>query len=69
MAVGIPDLTFHALRHTLGKLGVGEFGLSLDQVRTLLRHTTPATTELYLHRDDAEQLRRIGERIHYRTPA
>jgi integrase len=68
-AVGIPHLTFHGLRHTLGKLGVGEFGLSADQVKTLLRHTDPRTTEeFYLHRDDPDQLGRIGRRISFRSP-
>ncbi len=68
-AVGMPGLTFHSLRHTLAKLGLGEFGLSIDQVRTLLRHTTPVTTELYTHRDDAALLRRIGDRIQFHRPS
>ena len=65
-AVGIVGLTFHSLRHTLAKLMVGQFGLSVDQARSVLRHTTERTTELYLHRDDPDQLGRIGGRISFR---
>ena len=65
-AVGIVGLTFHSLRHTLAKLMVGQFGLSVDQARSVLRHTTERTTELDLHRDDPDQLGRIGGRISFR---
>jgi integrase len=66
-AVGIEGLTFQALRHTLAKLIVGRFGGSADQARSMLRHTDARTTEeYYLHRDDAELLRRIAERISFR---
>lgn len=65
-AAGVPGLSFHGLRHTLAKLGVGRFGMSIDQVRSLLRHTDARTTELhYLHRDDRELLAAIGSRISF----
>lgn len=68
VACGVPGVGFHALRHTWGKLAVGRFGLSREQVRTNLRHGHTDTTEGYLHRDDAEGLRRIGAAISFRAP-
>ena len=67
LAVGLPGLTFHSLRHTLAKLMVGDFGLSVDQARSVLRHTSERTTEGYLHRDDPEMLIRIGQRVSFRA--
>jgi integrase len=69
VACGVPGVGFHALRHTWGKLAVGRFGLSREQVRTNLRHGHTDTTEGYLHRDDAEGLRIIGRSISFRPPS
>lgn len=56
-AVGIADLTFQSLRHTLATLLVQLWGLTLDQARLVLRHTRTQTTEGYIH-PDVELLRR-----------
>lgn len=68
-AAGIGNnVTWHTLRHTLGKLYVGHFGGTADQARTLLRHSDVRTTEeYYLHRDDLAILRSIGKRISFRV--
>lgn len=68
-AVGIPDVTWHTLRHTLGELLVGRFGLSADQAKSFLRHADVRTTEEhYLHRDDVALLRAMGRTVSFRTP-
>lgn len=65
---GVPGVTFQGLRHTLGKLMVGRWGLSLDQARSVLRHSSAATTEAhYLHRDDLACLAAIGSSVDYRA--
>lgn len=65
---GVPDVGFHALRHTLAKLMVHRFGLSADQARSVLRHSSTATTEAhYLHRDDLACLRQIAAAIRFRA--
>lgn len=67
-AVGIPAVTFHSLRHTFGKLAVGRWGLTADQARSVLRHSSVRTTEdYYLHRDDADVLRAIARNVSYRV--
>lgn len=70
-AVGLRGLTFHALRHTLATLMVVRWGLSLDQARGVLRHTTTTTTAVhYVHWSKRADLAAIGERISYfPTPA
>ena len=65
---GVEGVTFHGLRHTLAKLYVSRWGGTADQARSILRHTDAATTERYLHRDDVEELRRIGSRIQFDRP-
>lgn len=67
---GVPGVTFHGLRHTLAKLMVGKFGLTADQARSVLRHSSVATTEAYyLHRDDLACLDAIGRSITFRPVA
>ena len=69
LRAGVENATFHGLRHTLAKLYVSKFGGTADQARSLLRHTDASTTEAhYLHRDDVEELRRIGARIRFDAP-
>lgn len=64
---GLGDVTLHGLRHTLGKLLVGRFGATADQAKSVLRHDDVRTTEEhYLHRDDAEILRRIVRDVSFR---
>jgi integrase len=68
LAVGIDNLTWHTLRHTLAKLIVGRFGGSAEHAKTMLRHDDIRTTEEhYLHRDDAELLRAIAGRVSFRA--
>lgn len=63
----IPNVTWHGLRHTLGKLMIHRFGLTRDQARSVLRHSDVRTTEdHYLHRDDLECLKMIGRSISFR---
>lgn len=65
--VGLPTVSWHGLRHTLGKLLVHRFGNTADQARSVLRHSDLRTTEeFYLHRDDLECLRSIGRTISYK---
>lgn len=53
-AAGIEGLTFHLLRHSLATHLAGTWGLSAEQVRQVLRHTSARTTiEHYIHRDAA----------------
>jgi integrase len=69
-AVGIEGLTFHSLRHTLAKLLVHRFDATADQAKSMLRHGSIRTTEeFYLHRDDAESLRRIVRKVSFRNDA
>ena len=64
--IGIEDVTFHSLRHTLAKLLVGEWGATRDQARAVLRHSDVRTTEdYYLHADDPELLRRAVRHVTY----
>ena len=70
LRAGVPGVNFRGLRHSLAKIAVGKFGLSADQVRSLLRHNDTRTTEdHYLHRDDRELLSLIGARISFRREA
>lgn len=50
LAVGISSdrLTAHSLRHTAGTLNIKSGG-SLEQTQELLRHSDPATTQIYIH--------------------
>lgn len=65
--VGLSEVTWHGLRHTLGKLMIHRFGLTRDQAKSVLRHSDVRTTEdFYLHRDDLDSLRMIGRSISFR---
>jgi integrase len=59
-AAGIAGVGFHSLRHTLAtRLLVG--GTPEWAVQRILRHTTPATTALYLHPTDLEVAGHVRE--------
>ena len=47
---GVPEVTWHALRHTYATLLV-EAGVSLHDVQRLLGHSSLAMTGKYLHGD------------------
>ncbi len=49
-------LTAHSLRHTFGVLSI-KAGASLHEVQLAMRHTNPATTEIYL--GDIEKQKRL----------
>ena len=55
-AVGIPWISWHALRHTYATTAVRDWGLPLWAVQRILRHTSARTTELYLGGDDTSKL-------------
>lgn len=57
-AAGINNrrITAHSLRHTFGVLAISA-GASLYEVQLAMRHTSPATTEVYL--GDIEQKKRM----------
>lgn len=57
-AIGIDTrrLTAHSLRHTFGVMAI-KAGASLYEVQLAMRHTSPATTEIYL--GDIEQAKRL----------
>lgn len=44
-------LTAHSLRHTAITLAI-EGGLSLEQAQEFARHTSPLTTQIYIHKHD-----------------
>ncbi len=63
---GVPDVTFHGLRSTIGTLIIGRFGGTAEQAKTLLRHTSLFTTEKhYLHRNDLALLHAIAALISF----
>lgn len=57
-AIGIDTrrLSAHSLRHTFGVMAI-KAGASLYEVQLAMRHTSPATTEIYL--GDIEQAKRL----------
>ncbi|MCL5436432.1 MAG: tyrosine-type recombinase/integrase [Candidatus Dependentiae bacterium] len=57
-AIGIDTrrLSAHSLRHTFGVMAI-RAGASLYEVQLAMRHTSPATTEIYL--GDIEQAKRL----------
>jgi integrase len=69
-AVDIENLTWHALRHTLAKLMIAEFGCTAEQVKSVLRHADIRTTEEhYLHRDDRDCLVNSVRNVSFRPAA
>jgi integrase len=50
-AAGVAGFTPRSLRHTLATHLTGFWGLSREQVRLILRHTTEATGGYYIHPD------------------
>lgn len=57
-AIGVDSrrLSAHSLRHTFGVMAI-KAGASLYEVQLAMRHTSPATTEIYL--GDIEQAKRL----------
>lgn len=45
-------LTAHSLRHTAAQTALRASGYNVYAVQKLLRHSSPATTEIYLHEDE-----------------
>lgn len=62
---GIPGAQWKWLRTSLGTHGVLAFGLSQDQVRRVLRHTTNETGRRHYLESDLDDLRAIGAMIRY----
>lgn len=60
----IKEATFKRFRHTLATIGKGRFGLTAEQIRAQLRHTTAETQAHYTH-DDIASLRGAAKRINF----
>ena len=62
--VGIPHITWHALRHAFGTFAVTRWGVPVWVVQQAMGHTDIRTTQRYLHLADApevrERLRGVG---------
>ena len=54
-------LTAHSLRHTSGT-GAHKCGLDLYSVQHLMRHSDPATSEIYIHDDEHEKAEAKGRK-------
>lgn len=65
---GVEGFTFHSLRHSLATHAIARWGMTHEQVKTILRHTTIRTQEHYLHAD-GQNLRELGARITYELPS
>jgi len=61
---GVKDGNFKRFRHSLSTLGKGKFGMTAEQVRAQLRHTTLDTQEHYSHNDIAS-LRDAAKKVDY----
>lgn len=59
-ALGIPVLTPFALRGTFATHAREEWGLNARQLMRILRHTTEATQEAYLHRDTTRMVASVA---------
>jgi len=53
---GVDEANFEKFRHSLATLGKGHFGMTEEQVKAQLRHTTTQTQRHYSH-DDLASLR------------
>lgn len=58
-----PRITAHSLRHTAGT-HVQELTGNLYLTQQYMRHSNPATTELYLHNDTEKQEQGIAQRLY-----
>ena len=56
-------LTAHSLRHTAGT-AVQELTGNLYQTQKYMRHSNPATTEIYLHNETEKQEAGIAQRLY-----
>src|SRR5262249_15357923 len=63
---GIEGANFKKFRHSLSTLGKGVFGMTAEQVRAQLRHTTLETQRHYSH-DDLQSLRDAVKGIKFKT--
>jgi integrase len=61
---GVEGANWKRFRHALSTLGKGRFGLTAEQVRAQLRHTTVATQEHYTH-DDLASLRDVARKLDF----
>jgi len=61
---GIEHANWLMFRHTLTTLGKSSFGLTEEQVKAALRHTTTHTQRTYTH-DDLEGLRQTANAIRF----
>lgn len=57
-------LTAHSLRHTSGT-GAYKAGVDLYGVQHLMRHSDPATSEIYIHTDDDKKAEETGRAAIY----
>ena len=58
-------LTAHSLRHTAGTTAMQLTGNNIYETQKYMRHTSPKTTEIYLHTNDNEESeRRIADSIY-----
>lgn len=69
LEVGIPWISWHALRHTFATACLGAWGVPLWAVQRVLRHTSSRTTEGYLHLDGVDLLVPIVRGLSYRPSA
>ena len=60
---GIPDLTFHALRHSFATHSLS-WGLTPSQIARILGHTRIQTQAHYIH-EDRENLRELVDRFNF----
>lgn len=64
-AVDLPRIDWHSLRHTFASHAVGDWGLPIWVVSRILRHSSPRTTEIYLHLDDLARISPLVESCRY----
>ena len=63
--VGVRDATWHGLRRTFATQAVRKWKMPVWAVQRILRHSSPATTELYLEVDGAPELRAMVAGVSY----
>jgi integrase len=61
---GVKEANFKKFRHSLSTLGKGRFGMTAEQVRAQLRHTTTETQTHYSH-DDIASLRDAVKKVDF----
>lgn len=57
-------LTAHSLRHTAGSAVMEITGKNLYQTQQYMRHSNPATTEIYLHVDTEKEEAEIAQKLY-----